>query len=183
MHVPSIVTPKRHRVRRRLQVETANVPIEPTRMSLPIKHTHRGVVELSRCRDSSSPANRRISCKGSSVIADRATQRHKKRTPVEPASFFFLIELIFDWLQATGHRWSSYRCDAGTELPMRRGRCYANRALRALLAEGHTVVPVHPRVREIEGIAVLPDLTAIEDQVDTVTVYVNPAISAPIHAK
>lgn len=55
---------------------------------------------------------------------------------------------------------------------------YAYLALKMLQEHGHEVVPVHPRLKEIEGVPVVPELTAITGTVDTVTLYVGPAISS-----
>ncbi|MCB1102469.1 MAG: CoA-binding protein [Kiritimatiellae bacterium] len=54
---------------------------------------------------------------------------------------------------------------------------YANRAIRLLLEHGHDVIPVHPAVDSIEGVAVMPRLSGITGPVDTVTLYVSAAIS------
>jgi hypothetical protein len=55
---------------------------------------------------------------------------------------------------------------------------YSHKALLLLRRHGHEVIPVHPKLTEIEGIAVAPSLSAIAGQVDTVTMYVGPAISS-----
>ncbi|MEZ5386047.1 MAG: CoA-binding protein [Prosthecobacter sp.] len=55
---------------------------------------------------------------------------------------------------------------------------YSYKALISLRKNGHEVVPVHPKLAEIEGIAVVPDLSSISGPVDTVTMYVGPAISS-----
>ena len=60
---------------------------------------------------------------------------------------------------------------------------YAHKAQMALLHHGHAVVPVHPRLKEIEGQAVVPDLSEVTGPVDTVTMYVGPAISAGLAEK
>lgn len=60
---------------------------------------------------------------------------------------------------------------------------YSHRALLLLRHHGHEVVPVHPRLAEIEGIKVAPDVGAITGAVDTVTMYVGPAISAGLTEK
>ena len=54
---------------------------------------------------------------------------------------------------------------------------YSHRALLLLRKHGHEVVPVHPKLAEIEGIPVVADLSAITGPVDTVTMYVGAAIS------
>ena len=51
---------------------------------------------------------------------------------------------------------------------------YSNRAIRMLRDYGHTVVPVHPRAEEIEGLPVVHGLPAIAGPVDTLTLYVGP---------
>lgn len=51
---------------------------------------------------------------------------------------------------------------------------YANRAIRELLAAGYCVIPVHPKIREIEGLAVVHTLRALHQQVHTLTLYVGP---------
>ncbi len=55
---------------------------------------------------------------------------------------------------------------------------YAHKAMRSLLEHGHEVVLVHPRLKEIAGLPVLADLSQVEGAVDTVTLYVGPAISS-----
>lgn len=60
---------------------------------------------------------------------------------------------------------------------------YSHRALLSLRKHGHTVVPVHPKLSEIEGISVVSDASSIQDPVDTVTMYVGPAISAGLQEK
>jgi uncharacterized protein len=60
---------------------------------------------------------------------------------------------------------------------------YSHRALLLLRKHGHEVVPVHPKLTEIEGIAVVADLSAITSPVDTVTMYVGAAISNGLKEK
>lgn len=57
---------------------------------------------------------------------------------------------------------------------------YANKAQKLLRAHGHTVIPVHPQLTEIDGLAVLPRLAAIQQPVDTVTMYIGPERSAAL---
>lgn len=54
---------------------------------------------------------------------------------------------------------------------------YSHRALLLLRKHGHEVVPVHPKLAEIEGIPVVSDLGGVSGPVDTVTMYVGAAIS------
>ncbi len=51
---------------------------------------------------------------------------------------------------------------------------YANRAVRELMAGGYSVIPVHPKIKEIEGLPVVHTLGAIHEQVHTLTLYVGP---------
>ncbi len=60
---------------------------------------------------------------------------------------------------------------------------YSHKALLLLSRHGHEVVPVHPLLAEIEGVKVVSDLSAITGKVDTVTMYVGPAISAGLTEK
>lgn len=59
---------------------------------------------------------------------------------------------------------------------------YSNKAVRMLRQHGHEVVPVHPRLTEVEGLPVVPSLDQVAGPVDTVTVYVGPDHSAPLTA-
>ncbi len=51
---------------------------------------------------------------------------------------------------------------------------YSNQAVRELAANGHTVLPVHPRCESLHGWPCLPSLEHIEGEVDTLTLYVGP---------
>ena len=55
---------------------------------------------------------------------------------------------------------------------------FSNQAQRMLKQHGHAVVPVSPKESVIDGDAVVPALGAIEGDVDTLTLYVRPAISS-----
>lgn len=57
---------------------------------------------------------------------------------------------------------------------------YGNQAVARLIGRGYTVVPVHPRAREVHGIPVVRRLDDIAGPVDTVTLYVSPAHSAEL---
>lgn len=57
---------------------------------------------------------------------------------------------------------------------------YAYQCMQMLKEYGHKGIPVHPRETEVLGIKVIPDLGALAksgEKIDTVTVYVNSAIS------
>jgi predicted CoA-binding protein len=57
---------------------------------------------------------------------------------------------------------------------------YSNKAIRLLREYGHSVLPVNPVQKEIEGLAVTPSIDALPRNVDTVTMYVSPAHSDPL---
>ncbi len=57
---------------------------------------------------------------------------------------------------------------------------YAYKAMKMLEEYGHQPVPIHPREKEVLGKKVFPtlgDLAQSGQKIDTVTVYVNSAIS------
>ena len=51
---------------------------------------------------------------------------------------------------------------------------YSHKAIQAVLANGHTVIPVNPKRKTVAGLECLPSPSAYSGHVDTVTVYVNP---------
>ncbi len=51
---------------------------------------------------------------------------------------------------------------------------YSNKAQNLLREYGHRVIPVHPQFKEIDGDTVYASLQDIKENVDTVTLYVNP---------
>jgi len=51
---------------------------------------------------------------------------------------------------------------------------YSNKAIKMLIAYGHDVIPIHPALKEIEGLPVVPSLAAVDTKVDTLTIYVGP---------
>jgi hypothetical protein len=57
---------------------------------------------------------------------------------------------------------------------------YSYQAFRLLQQHGHRVVPVHPTLREIEGVPVRASLRDIQEKVDTLTIYVGPERLAPL---
>lgn len=55
---------------------------------------------------------------------------------------------------------------------------YAYKAMEMLEAYGHHPIPVHPREESVRGRRVIHNLGDLTGQkIDTITVYVNPAIS------
>ena len=51
---------------------------------------------------------------------------------------------------------------------------YSNQAVRALVEHGHRVIPVHPLLKKIAGVVVVPALSGVKDPVNTLTLYVGP---------
>ena len=51
---------------------------------------------------------------------------------------------------------------------------YSYKALQMLTEHDHSVYPVHPTLKEIEGHKVFSSLGEITDKIDTLTVYVSP---------
>ena len=51
---------------------------------------------------------------------------------------------------------------------------YSNRAIRLLKSEGYRTIPVHPSLKDIEGLTVIHGLPEIREKVDTLTVYLGP---------
>lgn len=56
----------------------------------------------------------------------------------------------------------------------------SHEAVARLAARGFDVVPVHPSATDVLGLPVAKDLATVAHPVDTVTVYVSPAHSAPL---
>jgi predicted CoA-binding protein len=57
---------------------------------------------------------------------------------------------------------------------------YSNMAVMRLLQNGHSVVPVHPKLERIGELAVKHDLDDVAGTVDTVTIYVSPKVSSAV---
>ena len=55
-------------------------------------------------------------------------------------------------------------------------RKYGNKAVRAYVENGYTVFPVNPNEATIEGLKAYPNLDAITDNIDFVSLYVPPAV-------
>jgi predicted CoA-binding protein len=53
---------------------------------------------------------------------------------------------------------------------------YGNKAVRAFLKAGYEVIPINPTEPQIEGLRSYPTITEVPGPLDTVTVYVRPAI-------
>lgn len=57
---------------------------------------------------------------------------------------------------------------------------YANKAIRLLLEYGYAVLPVHPKLDEIENLPVKHQLGQIDESIDTLTLYLGEKASTPI---
>jgi predicted CoA-binding protein len=60
---------------------------------------------------------------------------------------------------------------------------YSYKAVKLLQEHGHKVIPVHPTLKDIEGLAVTNNLSAIQEHVDTLTLYVGAAASSTMQAE
>ena len=56
---------------------------------------------------------------------------------------------------------------------------YANQTIRLLQQLDYRITPVHPRFASIESLPVKPELSAIDEPVDTLTLYVGPTLLEP----
>jgi predicted CoA-binding protein len=56
-------------------------------------------------------------------------------------------------------------------------RKFGNKALRAFQAEGHTVIPINPNEREVEGLKTYASVLDVPGPIDMATVYVQPHIA------
>jgi len=55
-------------------------------------------------------------------------------------------------------------------------RKFGNKALRAFQAEGHTVIPINPNEREVEGLPTYASVVDVPGTIDMATVYVQPDV-------
>jgi uncharacterized protein len=56
-------------------------------------------------------------------------------------------------------------------------RKFGNKALRAYLAEGHTVIPINPHAAEVEGLPAYASVLDVPGPIDMATVYVQPEVA------
>lgn len=54
---------------------------------------------------------------------------------------------------------------------------YSFKAIEMLKEYGHRPIPVTPKEKEVLGQSTVPGIKDIKEKIDTLTVYVNPAIS------
>jgi predicted CoA-binding protein len=59
-------------------------------------------------------------------------------------------------------------------------RKFGNKALRAFRAQGYTVIPIHPREREVEGERAYPSVLDYPGIIDEATIYVHPRIGVNV---
>lgn len=52
---------------------------------------------------------------------------------------------------------------------------FGNRAVRAFIQQGYTVVPIHPHEREVEGLKAYGSVLDVPGPIDMATFYVPPA--------
>jgi len=50
---------------------------------------------------------------------------------------------------------------------------YSNMAQKSLMDRGHSVIPVHPVIKEIMGVTVVQKIADIKEDIHTVTLYVG----------
>jgi predicted CoA-binding protein len=55
-------------------------------------------------------------------------------------------------------------------------RKFGNRAVRAFVSEGHTVIPINPHEREIEGLKAYASVLDVPGPIDMASLYVPPAV-------
>ncbi|MDR1989743.1 MAG: CoA-binding protein [Acidobacteriaceae bacterium] len=55
-------------------------------------------------------------------------------------------------------------------------RKFGNRAVRGYVAEGYTVIPIHPHAQEIEGLKAYPSVADVPGPIDVASLYVPPGI-------
>ena len=48
---------------------------------------------------------------------------------------------------------------------------YAYLALESLLKHGHKVVPIHPTLKEVQGVSVVSDLSEVKEKIEDITLY------------
>jgi predicted CoA-binding protein len=57
---------------------------------------------------------------------------------------------------------------------------FGNKAVRAFLRQGYTVVPINPRGADVEGLKAYASILDVPGPIDMVTVYLPPAIGEKV---
>ncbi len=57
---------------------------------------------------------------------------------------------------------------------------YSYKALMLLAEHGFNVIPIHPKLKTIENIAVKESLDKVTEEINTITMYVGPQISSAL---
>jgi predicted CoA-binding protein len=57
---------------------------------------------------------------------------------------------------------------------------FGNRAVRAFLSQGHTVVPINPHEAHIEGLQTYKSVLDVPGPIDMATVYVQPDVGVGV---
>jgi uncharacterized protein len=57
---------------------------------------------------------------------------------------------------------------------------YSNKAVYRLKEKGYEVIPVHPRFKEIYDLPVISSLSEINEEIDTVSLYIGPKGVKPL---
>ena len=59
-------------------------------------------------------------------------------------------------------------------------RKFGNKAVRAFVAAGDTVVPIHPHATEVEGLRAYPSVLDVPGPIDMATIYVPPQVALAV---
>jgi len=59
-------------------------------------------------------------------------------------------------------------------------RKFGNKAVRAYLNQNHTVLPVNPNAKRVEGLPAWPDVAAVPGPIDRASFYVPPQVGMTI---
>ncbi len=57
---------------------------------------------------------------------------------------------------------------------------FGNKALRAFAKRGYTVIPIHPREREVEGMQAYRSVLDVPGSIDLATLYVPPSVAVRV---
>jgi len=59
-------------------------------------------------------------------------------------------------------------------------RKFGNKAVRAFVAAGDTVVPIHPHATEVEGLRAYASVLDVPGSIDMATIYVPPQVALAV---